>query len=283
MQSSCITQQVMKSVLKKIRFRLETYYLSASSKIIDRMPLRKIVKWDSNQFVLLTENLYERNNSSFFFQKEKYTVEWVKKCFRQGDIVFDVGANVGHITLFISKQFRDDIDIYAIEPSYTSFNKLKENLIINSCHNVRAFNLAFSDTNEIGEFFYKNIGPGRAQHTISKKMNEDGIAFDILLKDAVLVLTLDTFIDLFNIPFPNHVKLDVDGAEDIIMQGMKKVLANENLRSVNIEITGKRSKHEAILSELKFSGFELFQENVHNNNEFYTSDYYLTRQETNLD
>ena len=83
---------------------------------------------------------------------------------------------------------------------------------------------------------------------------------------------------MFNLPKPDYIKMDVDGAEDMIIQGMKKVLVNEKLRSINIEVTGNVSKHEAVLNKLKDYKFQLFQEHVHNNgSEFYTSDYYFLR------
>ena len=49
---------------------------------------------------------------------------------------------------------------------------------------------------------------------------------------------MDKFINMTNI-FPDYIKIDVDGAEESIISGMKETLKSEKLRSVVIEVTDK--------------------------------------------
>jgi|TARA_B100000315_G_C14560833_1_gene580514 FkbM family methyltransferase len=242
--------------------------------------LKKHVSWDNGNFFLLTENLYEYNFAKYFLEKEKCTTEWIKEYFRKGDVVFDIGANVGHISLYISKQFDDDISIYAFEPGFANFNKLKQNILANSCPNIKTFNMAFSNSIEIGGFCYKNVAPGRSQHSLFSKMHNDGMNIEVVLKDMILILTVDVFIDMFNVPCPSHVKIDVDGAEDNVIKGMEKTLKNKSLQSINIEITGSVNKHEYIINILCEYGFLVYMKKLHkgrtqNSQEFLTCDYYL--------
>ena len=49
---------------------------------------------------------------------------------------------------------------------------------------------------------------------------------------------MDKFIDMSNI-FPNYIKIDVDGAEESIILGMKETVKDERLRSVVVEVSDK--------------------------------------------
>jgi hypothetical protein len=71
---------------------------------------------------------------------------------------------------------------------------------------------------------------------------------------------LDSFIKQFNPPFPNHLKIDVDGIEAKIVEGGGKTLSDRRLKSVSIELDVKRSGEEKHVSEmLSQYGLELQQ------------------------
>ena len=60
----------------------------------------------------------------------------------------------------------------------------------------------------------------------------------------MLTLKLDDAINLFGLPAPNHIKIDVDGIEMKVLAGAAKTLANSGLRSVMVEAGGLKMEHE---------------------------------------
>ncbi|HAH65824.1 MAG TPA: hypothetical protein DCL72_10205 [Rhizobiales bacterium] len=58
--------------------------------------------------------------------------------------------------------------------------------------------------------------------------------------DRCLGYPLDDFVDKFAPPFPQHLKIDVDGNEDMILHGAGRTLADHRLRSVSIELDDRR-------------------------------------------
>ena len=55
---------------------------------------------------------------------------FIRRRLRQGDVVIDVGANVGHILLLVSDIVGPD-RLFAFEPTPLSFQRLKENWELN--------------------------------------------------------------------------------------------------------------------------------------------------------
>ena len=67
-------------------------------------------------------------------------------------------------------------------------------------------------------------------------------------------MTVDQFCSISKL-CPNHVKLDVDGNEFEILEGMQHVLVNKQLRSVLVEIDPQLTKHPLIPKIMKQFGF----------------------------
>jgi len=65
---------------------------------------------------------------------------------------------------------------------------------------------------------------------------------------------LDDFIFDFDLPTPNYVKIDVDGSEKKVIVGAKKILQQNNLHSILIEIEEKNN-YQDILEDIKTLGF----------------------------
>jgi FkbM family methyltransferase len=71
---------------------------------------------------------------------------------KEGDVIFDVGANIGLFTLFIAKQ-APNLKIYTFEPIEPIFKVLEANLARLPC-DIKNFNIGLSNKNETIEFLY---------------------------------------------------------------------------------------------------------------------------------
>ena len=69
-------------------------------------------------------------------QKEPETVAWLENRLRPGDVLYDIGANVGAYSFLASSIMGRQIKIFAFEPSFSSFDQLCKNVLLNDCHGI---------------------------------------------------------------------------------------------------------------------------------------------------
>lgn len=190
--------------------------------------------------------------------KEPETIEWIDT-FETGDILWDIGANVGCYTLYAAKK---GIFVKAFEPSAANYFLLQKNTEFNHLdHRIQAFCIAFNDVSETGYLNMSSIQMGGAINTFgdaTEKFEFMETSWEVKFKQGMLGFSIDEFIRLFSIPAPNHIKIDVDGIEDKIIRGAKHTLLDKNLKSVLIELDANQPDYnEEIFRILEESGFTL--------------------------
>jgi FkbM family methyltransferase len=195
-----------------------------------------------------------------FVGKELLTCEWIEKYYKQGDTIYDIGANIGAVSLIAAAHLKKDCLIYAFEPLPASFNMLFKNIMINDFDNcIVPLNIALSDKVKIEKFNLTSIESGTSGHSIDGRESGPGhsrdrtgalISFSKNL--TVLTQTLDNLIDSYNISQADHIKIDVDGIDyGILLGGEKTILNNPKLKTILIE----KNNEEQIRDLLKKYGF----------------------------
>lgn len=147
--------------------------------------------------------------------KEPETVEWIRS-FEPNSVLWDVGASVGPYSL-IAAALGHEVD--AFEPFAPSYGHLQQNVWINQV-DVEPYPLAFGTVFGWREFRVSGIKPGMASH---ERGGEYG--------QWVLQQTADAFSAMFH--EPDHVKIDVDGAELGVIEGGRETW--KNVKSIMIE------------------------------------------------
>lgn len=190
-------------------------------------------------------------------KKEPDTVEWIENFLQAGDVFYDIGANVGVYSFVASKYFQQEVKIYAFEPAFMNFNQLCKNIYINNCQaNIIPLQIALSDQTILSSFNYSSLTIGGAQNTLGEAIDEKGKAFEPVFKQYTLSYKIDDLIESFGLPVPNHLKIDVDGIEFLVLKGALKTLANSSLRSMIVELAeGKREQD--VTNYLLAQGFKL--------------------------
>jgi FkbM family methyltransferase len=159
--------------------------------------------------------------------KEPATTAWIDT-FDNEDVFWDVGANVGIYSLYASKV--KGVVTLAFEPASFNYALLCDNVRLNSLDGrVAAYELAFSAQTQLGRLKLDDDEPGIAFATIE----ENGRG---RFEQAVLVFSVDDFIDRFSPPFPTHIKIDVDGLEEQILEGSTRTFADVRLKSLLVEV-----------------------------------------------
>jgi len=169
-------------------------------------------------------------------EKEPGTVEWIEKWFEPENVFFDIGANVGSFSLIAFRFLKGKIRIYAFEPGFMTFPQLCRNIYLNQASGcIAPFQVALFDRTDLSTFHYRDLSPGSALHALEIPKNWRGEYFQPVLSMPVISYRLDDFIRQFDLPLPNHLKIDVDGAELQILQGAAKILTSPELRSLLLE------------------------------------------------
>jgi len=144
---------------------------------------------------------------------------------RKGVFV-DIGASIGLYTVMMSKLLEDKGQVISLEPHPTRFAALTENIKINKCNNVTAINVAgWSKSDELR--LYEHVfGGGSLDHSL---MANSGRYVVVKAK------RLDDILKELNINKIGLIKIDVEGAEVNVLQGMKETLMKNTAQKIIFE------------------------------------------------
>jgi len=147
---------------------------------------------------------------------EEHIIEFISKHAIKDDVFWDVGAKVGMYSVLADRVGK----IIAFEPEEKCFRQLSSNT--SSLPNIRCFNLALGNENK--KMKLKVAEGKKGTHTL---------LYDGKGKFEVVSVRKG---DSLKIPKPNIIKIDVEGFEEEVLNGMRKTLKNPDCRIVVIEI-----------------------------------------------
>ena len=194
------------------------------------------------------------------FRKEPITITWMDNM-KQGDIVIDIGANVGMYSLMsaVSRGTR----VYAFEPEASNYNILCQNIRLNNVGDrVTAYcagNLDYDGFSVLNIAQDRDVGPGGSCHTVDEEKNFDLTNMKVAFKQGINTVMLDTFCKQMNI-IPDHIKMDVDGLEHRVING--GVESIQKAQTVIIELNTNLKEHNDAVSKMKSLGFKLDETQV---------------------
>lgn len=182
--------------------------------------------------------------------KEPETVAWLQSM-RPGDVLWDVGANVGVYTVLAAQL---GLSVYAFEPEAENFALLNRNIALNKSDAV-AYPLALADHPALDTLRLSRVAPGAALHCFGTNIDFRGQEFKPAFQQGSMAVTLDQLLEW--LPAPNALKVDVDGLEARIVRGGRDVLAHPSLRTVLLEL--HTTLDAAVFDEMESYGFAIMQ------------------------
>jgi FkbM family methyltransferase len=165
--------------------------------------------------------------------KEPETIEWIDS-FLPGDIFWDVGANVGLYSVYAAMR---GAKVTAFEPHFGNYFQCCLNVLLNNLQgSVTALCLAVADKKIVGTLNVANLDFGSALSSFGNDLDYRGNPYNVVLRQGMVGYSLDELVADFQLPIPNHIKVDVDGIELDIARGARRLLSNEQVRSISIEL-----------------------------------------------
>jgi FkbM family methyltransferase len=247
-------------LLQRIAFRLTNLMVGIlpdpeKLKLREKMSLTGLLDYPRATIVMSVENSIQQSRLTAC-RKEPETIEWIERMVSQGDVFYDIGANVGAYTFVAYAATHGNLLVYAFEPSFSTYNALCRNVFLNDCQEkVIPFNIALSNKTALLTLHFSDISPGAALHSLTASdfhMNS-GSPF----VQQVLSYRLDDFISEFDLKEPNHIKIDVDGSELHVLQGACETLSCSGVKSIMVEIDRQQDSTNETERILLQKGFEL--------------------------
>ena len=172
------------------------------------------------------------------------------------DVVWDVGANVGHFTERFLKAVGPNGKVVAFEPSPTAQRSLHQRFQDAQHANVVIEGIALGNGNRTVTFWHSP--------DVTKSVT-DGIGFKAgAVSTNVEMMTGDHYLISHPALAPNSIKIDVEGFESDVLSGMDEVLKTPQLRAVFVEVhfehSARRGLTDApnvVVSILKENGFSI--------------------------
>lgn len=192
--------------------------------------------------------------------EKRETVFW-QKIIQKNDVILDIGANIGYYSLMASKRIGEKGKIFAFEPVSNTYKKLQDNIYLNNFTNIRSENLAVSNSeSEIELFVADEMSTGSS--SIAMHVNFSGI------KEKVKTIEIDKYCKLNKIEKLDLVKIDVEGCEPMVIEGMnhtmiskKPLILIEVLDERLNKINSSKEKLYELFNKADYEAYEIIDNN----------------------
>ena len=148
---------------------------------------------------------------------EPHLQKAIRKYVAPGDTVYDVGANMGYVSLSLAKRVGPGGHVIAFEPLPQNVSLLRTNIKNNRLQNIQVLDVAASDRH--GEAVIR-VSDNLSMASLIWHKGEPS-AVELVIR----TVAIDDLVQSGELGEPTFVKIDVEGAEGLALQGMFRTLA----------------------------------------------------------
>ncbi|MGO9315021.1 MAG: FkbM family methyltransferase [Syntrophobacteraceae bacterium] len=174
------------------------------------------------------------------------------ECLKPGKVVYDIGANIGIFSLLMSYLVKQNGKVYAVEPEMNNFKHLLDSIQANNLNNIIPMQIALGETDGVLQFdrrggsFSGRIIDSDVQYTPTKNIV------------PMAIMSVDSLVRNGIADPPDLIKIDVEGFEGKVVQGMKEVLA-KHAPVIVCELHGHLGDpSEVVYDALSSFGYSIF-------------------------
>jgi len=163
-------------------------------------------------------NIHNIVDCFIYFNIQEPSRERLNTLITKSNVFYDIGANIGHVSLVASSLINEKGVIYSFEPHPVSFNRFKNHVELNHISNIFAFNVGLGSTSSILNMLEVEGNAGANRILTSNVINSNFISINIV--------SLDEFILNNKADVPDLIKVDVEGYELEVFKGAENLLNN---------------------------------------------------------
>lgn len=199
-------------------------------------------------------------------EKEIKAAQWLMPFLLNGHkpVIFDIGSNKGTWSDIFLSEFGEDCDIHLFEPNriMLDFTRIKYDYNKNVSFNE----LAVTDVIGYQPFYYfVNHNNGLSSIYRNQKWINEGLP---MLEGKAGTITIDAYCAHNKIDFVDIIKLDIEGAEELAINGAQKLLSEGRINILQVEYNEhyKLGGHSFlnILSFIEQYGYKAYEFNGEN-------------------
>lgn len=186
---------------------------------------------------------------------EKSEIAFMQRILKPGAIMLDIGANVGLYSALGGLALGEKGRIIAFEPDPESRKYLKQTIDANALSNTEVISAAASNNNGTTQLFISTNN--RGDNRLYENQNAD-VAVD------VATVRIDDVLNERNIDAVDIIKIDVQGFEGYVIEGMEQTLKNSQRLQMLMEfwpegLSSAGTNPLDLLNRLESFGLSLFE------------------------
>jgi FkbM family methyltransferase len=174
---------------------------------------------------------------------EPETTRLFYRLLQPGMTIVDIGAHGGYFSLIGASRVGGAGKVYAFEPYPPSFQQLQRNVELNGYKNIHAVRKAVSNTTGVHRLLVNPKGSDRHSLFAGERSWKPN-------SPEVETTSLDDFLEGWNWPRVDLIKMDIEGAEPTALAGMKQTLEKCGVRFIITELSP---------ASLKAAGFDALE------------------------
>lgn len=217
--------------------------------LVSKLSQRQIVIHGHKMILDKTDSLRLSINHEF----EPLETKLIDEQLREGDVVLDIGANIGYYTLLAARKVGARGRVYAFEPDPINFSLLSQNVELNGYQNVVLVNKAVGETSEDLKLYLSDVNAG------------DHRTYDSDGGRRTITIPCTSMDDYFRgrESRVDFIKMDIQGFECRALRGMQETLG----QSEKVRLTAEFWPHglvragdspEELIRLLELNGFKLY-------------------------
>jgi len=244
------------SIIKKLSYKIGKFLSFFMPNLVIYGMQNKIrpIKYKNEKIFHIEDMSWiTRYRAISFEYKEPETLKWIES-FDPNQCFLDVGANIGIYTLFALFKGHE---VIAIEPEAHNFCLLNRNIMINNFNDKAiCYPVALNDKLTISKLNLASFEYGSALHSFDRTINQFGDQFNPIARQGNIGVTMDQLISSLKKEV-NHIKIDVDGNEFLVLKGGEKTFRSDSLKSILIELDYEHIEYKSSVKLIESYGFKL--------------------------
>jgi len=133
----------------------------------------------------------------------------------EGGTFYDIGANGGYMSVSVGHHFGGNINVVAVEPQPRLAKLVVISMLVNGLDKFEVFPVLLGDS-ERQEHLHVSAD---TTHASIKSRAAESKIFEVKSTISVPMITLDEMVKTHKLPVPDVIKLDVEGAELLVIKG----------------------------------------------------------------